>query len=122
MNAGIDDTTPSLGAALDALALGAMASGLALLTLALVLVPQRLAQRPANQGIVSLHLAADGLLRLWNQPVPSTQLAAVLQRLHYGPGQPTLRLIPDPDVPWGSVQQLMERLGRSDLPLELQLP
>ena len=122
MNAGIDDTTPSLGAALDALALGAMASGLALLTLALVLVPQRLAQRPANQGIVSLHLAADGRLRLWNQPVPSTQLAAVLKRLHDGPGQPTLRLIPDPDVPWGSVQQLMERLGRSDLPLELQLP
>jgi biopolymer transport protein ExbD len=110
------------GPALDALALGAMATGLALLSLALVLVPQRLAQRPASQGVVSLHLDADGRLRLWNQPVPPGQLAAVLRGLRNGPGQPTLRLIPDPDVPWGSVQQLMERLGRSDLPLELQLP
>jgi biopolymer transport protein ExbD len=121
MNAGAGPT-PRWGAALDALALGAMATGLALLSLALVLVPQRLAQRPASQGIVSLHLDVDGRLRLWNQPVPPGQLAAVLQRLQDGPGQPTLRLIPDRDVPWGSVQQLMERLGRSDLPLELQLP
>ncbi len=114
--------TPAWGAALDAAALGAMATALALLTLALILVPQRLAQRPASQGIVSLHLGADGRLRLWNQSVPSAQLAVVLKGLKDGPGQPTLRLIPDPDVPWGAVQQLMERLGRSDLPLELQLP
>jgi len=114
--------TPAWGAAQDAAALGAVATALAILTVALVVVPQRLAQRPASQGIVSLQLAADGRLRLWNQPVPPGQLAAVLQRLQDGPGQPTLRLIPDRDVPWGAVQQLMERLGRSDLPLELQLP
>ncbi|MEA5392563.1 hypothetical protein VB738_14965 [Cyanobium gracile UHCC 0139] len=114
--------TPRWGAALDAVALGAMATALALLSLALVLVPQRLAQRPASQGIVSLHLGADGRLRLWNQPVPSAQLAAVLQGLEASRGRPTVRLIPDADVPWGSVQRLMERLGRSDLPLELQLP
>ncbi len=121
MKAGAD-ATPRWGPALDAAALGAMATALALLSLALVLVPQRLAQRPASQGIVSLHLGADGRLRLWNQPLPSAQLAAVLQGLKDGPGRPTLRLIPDPAVPWGAVQQLMERLGRSDLPLELQLP
>jgi hypothetical protein len=121
MNPDIDDA-PRWAPPLDAAALGAMATGLALLTLALVLVPQRLAQRPASQGIVSLHLGADGRLRLWNQPVPPGQLAAVLKGLEDGPGQPTLRLIPDPEVPWGAVQQLMERLGRSDLPLELQLP
>ncbi|MBM5821338.1 MAG: hypothetical protein FJ082_02420 [Cyanobacteria bacterium K_Offshore_surface_m2_011] len=114
--------TPPWGAALDAAALGAVATALAILSVALVLIPQRLAQRPASQGIVSLHLGADGRLRLWNQPIPSAQLAAVLKGLQDSPGQPTLRLIPDPDVPWGSVQQLMERLGRTDLPLELQLP
>lgn len=122
MSVGIDSTTPRWGAALDAVALGAMATALALLALALVLVPQRVAQRPASQGVVSLHLGADGRLRLWNQPVASAQLPAVLQGLQAGRGRPTVRLIPDPDVPWGSVQQLMERLGRSDLPLELQLP
>ncbi|MBW4529055.1 MAG: hypothetical protein KME02_00065 [Aphanothece saxicola GSE-SYN-MK-01-06B] len=121
MNADADPNQP-WGAPLDALALGAMATGLALLTLALVLVPQRLAQRPASQGVVSLHLAADGQVRLWNQPVPSGQLVGVLQRLEAGPGRPTLRLVPNRDVPWGVVQRLMGQLGRSDLPLELQLP
>ncbi|MCP9901676.1 hypothetical protein KBZ12_14775 [Cyanobium sp. Cruz CV13-4-11] len=121
MNTETDPNGPWLPS-LDALALGAMATGLALLTLALILVPQRLAQRPASQGIVSLHLAADGQVRLWNQPVPSGQLVGVLQRLNAGPGRPTLRLVPDRDVPWGLVQRLMGQLGRSELPLELQLP
>ena len=116
------DPNQPWGPSLDALALGAMATGLALMTLALILVPQRLAQRPASQGIVSLHLAADGQLRLWNQPVPSGKLASVLERLEAGEGQPTVRLVPDRDVAWGTVQTLMERLGRTDLPLELQLP
>ncbi|MCP9932082.1 hypothetical protein KBY82_14970 [Cyanobium sp. AMD-g] len=116
------DPTPPWGPSLDVLALGTMATGLALLSLALILVPQRLAQRPASQGIVSLRLAADGQLRLWNQPVPRGQLIPVLQRLEAGPGSPTLRLVPDRDVPWGVVQGLMGQLGRSDLPLELQLP
>lgn len=116
------DPSQAWGPPLDALALGAVAIGLALLTLALILVPQRLAQRPAREGIVSLHLAADGQLRLWNQPIPNAELIGVLQRLEAGKARPTVRLVPDRDVPWGAVQQLIERLGRTDLPLELQLP
>ena len=116
------DGQQAWGASLDALALGALATGLTLLTLALILVPQRLAQRPASQGIVSLRLAADGQLRLWNQPIHSGQLIPMLRRLEAGQGRPTVRLVPDRDVPWGAVQQLMGRLGRTDLPLELQLP
>ncbi|MDM7954011.1 MAG: hypothetical protein QUV07_12460 [Cyanobium sp. CZS 25K] len=110
------------GPPLDALTLGAMATGLALLTLALGLVPQRLAQRPASQGIVSLRLAADGQLRLWNQPVAADQLIPVLSRIETGSARPTVRVVPDADVPWGSVRQLMDRLSATDLPLELQLP
>ena len=121
MNADADPTL-NWGPPLEALALGGMATGLALLTLALILVPQRLAQRPASTGIVSLHLAADGQLRLWNQPIPTAQLIGVLLRLEGGKARPTVRLVPDRDVPWGAVQQLMGRLGRTDLPLELQLP
>ncbi|MCP9857516.1 MULTISPECIES: biopolymer transporter ExbD [unclassified Cyanobium] len=116
------DPVQAWGPALEALALGTVATGLALLTLALILVPQRLAQRPAREGIVSLHLAADGQLRLWNQPIPSGELMGVLQKLEAGQARPTVRLVPDRDVPWGAVQQLMGRLGRTDLPLELQLP
>ena len=116
------DSAQAWGPALEALAVGAVTTGLALLTLALILVPQRLAQRPASEGIVSLRLAANGQMRLWNQPIPNGELIGVLQRLEAGKDRPTLRLVPDRDVPWGAVQQLMGRLGRTDLPLELQLP
>jgi hypothetical protein len=33
-----------------------------------------------------------------------------------------LRLVPDREVPWGTVQGLIGRLEGSGLPLELQLP
>lgn len=110
------------GRAIDAWALGAMGAGLALLTLALLLVPQRLAQRPASQGIVSLRMARDGQLRLWNQSIPAGQLITVLKSVEASADRPTVRLVPDPDVPWDSVQQLVGRLSRTGLPLELQLP
>ncbi|KEF42221.1 MAG: hypothetical protein ER33_06780 [Cyanobium sp. CACIAM 14] len=99
-----------------------MATGLCLFTLALLLVPQRLAQRPASQGIVSLHMAGDGQFRLWNQSVPADRLVAVLRRMEGQANRATVRLIPDPDVPWGSVQRLVGQLSAMGLPLELQLP
>jgi biopolymer transport protein ExbD len=110
------------GAAVDAWALGMAGTGLALLTLGLLLVPQRLAQRPASQGIVSLHLARDGQLRLWNQPIAAGRLLPVLSSFETAAARPTLRLVLDGDVPWGSVQRLVERLSRTGLTLELQLP
>ena len=33
-----------------------------------------------------------------------------------------IRLVPDPDVPWGIVQSLVERLEAPQRNLELQLP
>jgi hypothetical protein len=110
-------------APLDAWALGAMGMALGLVGLALVLVPQRLAQRPASQGILAVHLGADGRLRVWNQPMAPDQLLRLLARAasRRGP-EPTLRVLPDPDVPWGAVQGLAARLGATGLPLELQLP
>jgi biopolymer transport protein ExbD len=110
------------GRPFDACALGAMGAALALLTLALLLVPQRLAQRPASQGIVSLRLARDGQLRLWNQSIQAGPLITVLRGMDATVGRPTVRLIPDADVPWGSVQRLVGQLNRTGLPLELQLP
>ncbi len=110
-------------APLDAWTLGLMGTALGLVGLALILVPQRLAQRPASQGILAVHLGADGRLRVWNQPMASDQLLSLLARAgsRRGP-EPTLRLMPDPGVPWGTVQALAARLGGSGLPLELQLP
>jgi biopolymer transport protein ExbD len=122
MTAANDDSAQGWGAPIDALALGAMATGLLLLTLGLVVMPQRLAQRPASQGLIRLHLAPDGQLRLWNQPIQADQVIPLLCRLGSTSGHPTVRVVPDAGVPWGSVQQLMGRLGRTDLPLELQLP
>ena len=50
------------------------------------------------------------------------QLAAVLKRLAQQRSDLRLRLVSDPQVPWGAVQQLVARLDTGPLPLELQLP
>jgi len=109
-------------AALERASLGAMAVALALAALLLDLVPQRLAQRPARQGVIVLHLAADGRLRLWNQPLSPAQLLPLLNRAARDPRRPRLRLKPDAGVPWGRVQALAAQLESLSLPLELQLP
>lgn len=122
MNPSREDGLATWAAPIDALALGATTAALLLLALGLLVVPQRLAQRPASQGLIRLHLAADGQLRLWNQPIQADQVIPLLRRLGARSGLPTVRVVPDAGVPWGSVQRLMVRLGRTDLPLELQLP
>jgi len=108
--------------ALEGIALGLMASGLAVLTLAFSLIPQRLVQRPASAGVILLRLDARGQLRLWNHPVAPQELAEVLGRLAQQRSDLRLRLVSDPQVPWGVVQQLVAQLETSPLPLELQLP
>lgn len=108
--------------AIEALALGLMGIGLALLTLALSVVPQRLAQRPARAGVIVLRLDSRGQLRLWNHAVAPQELTAVLKRLAQQRSDLRLRLVSDPQVPWGAVQQLVARLDTGPLPLELQLP
>jgi hypothetical protein len=108
---------------LDALGLGLMGVGLSLLFLGLVAVPQRRAQRPGTQGVLALHLEADGGLRLWNRRVGEDELNTLLRAAARRPGPPPrLRLIPNPAVPWGAVRERLETLESGELPLELQLP
>ena len=107
---------------LDPLALGAMAVALAAVLVALVVLPQRLAQRPARAGVITLQLSRDGGLRLWNRPVQPQELAALLRQASSREPAPVLRLLPDPDLPWGSLRQVMARLRQTPLELEVQLP
>ena len=109
---------------LDGLGLAAVGAGLAAITTALVVVPQRIAQRPAQRGVLALNLDPHGQLRLWNRPVRPQELAELLadskDKGHQRHG--VLRLIPDPAVPWGVVRQAATALQSSGMPLELQLP
>jgi hypothetical protein len=109
---------------LDALGLALVGTGLAVLTTALVVVPQRIAQRPAQQGVLALNLDRTGQLRLWNRLVRAQEVAELLATAKHDPpqGQAVLRLIPDPAVPWGVVRQAAAALETSVVPLELQLP
>lgn len=110
----------------DGLAAAALATALAAAGLALVLLPQARAQRPAHHGVVTLQLDRQGGLRVWNQPLAPQQLPALLDRVQRRAGdrqrQVRLRLVPEPDVPWDTVRGLIARLEASGLPLELQLP
>jgi len=112
---------PSL---LDAIGLGLVGSALAVLATALVVLPQRLAQRPGGQGVLALHLDGAGTLRLWNRPIRAQELVELLNRKASSQdrGDAVLRLIPDPAVPWGVVRQVAAGLENTGLPLELQLP
>ena len=109
---------------MDALGLALVSAGLAVLTTALVVVPQRIAQRPAQRGVLALNLDPTGQLRLWNRQVRAQEVAELLGGSMDQPqkGQAVLRLIPDPAVPWGVVRQVAAALETSGVPLELQLP
>ena len=65
---------------LDPLALGLVAVALLVAAHGLLLVPQRLAQRPAAAAVLALRLEAGGGLRLWHQPIAPAELPALLRR------------------------------------------
>ena len=67
-------------AALDAVGLGLWAAALGLVGLACLLVPQRIAQRPASRGVMTIQVNRDGALRVWNQTIAAASLQDVLRR------------------------------------------
>jgi hypothetical protein len=106
---------------IDSIALGLMALALCGLSLSLLIVPQRIAQRTARHGVISLRVDSAGQMRVWNQPIRPQDLPDLLRRASHR-SDVRLRLVPDAALPWGTVQQLVGRLEASGLPLELQLP
>ena len=107
---------------LPSLGYGLLGTALAGFGLALLLLPQRLAQRPMAQGLLTLHVGPGGVLRLWNQPVSRPELVALLRQARQRRPDLHLRLLPDPATPWGEVLGLLHQLDDGGLSLELQLP
>jgi biopolymer transport protein ExbD len=109
---------------LDGFGLALVGTGLAVLTTALVVVPQRIAQRPAQRGVLALYLDPAGQLRLWNRLVRAQEVVELVgtSKDHQQQGQAVLRLVPDAAVPWGVVRQAAAALETSGVPMELQLP
>ncbi len=105
-----------------ALAFAASSLCVALLATAALVLPQWQRQLPARQGLISLHLAADGSLRLWNRPIAATALPALLRRAERLDSSTRVRLVVAPQVPWGVVQDLLPRLDSSTLHVDLELP
>ena len=100
----------------------AVAVALCGLAAGVLLIPQRLAQRPMAHGVIAVHLEPGGGLRLWHQPITASALGGVLAAAARRQPPPTLRLVPDPQVPWVEVRQALVLFHRGTLPLELQLP
>ena len=118
-----DLATPRAEAmAMDAAAVGFCAVALALVGVACLLMPQRLAQRPAARGVMTIQMNRAGALRVWNQPIATGSLQGLLQRAERRSPGVRIRLVPAADVPWGMVQTLVERLEAPKRNLELQLP
>ncbi|MEB3335739.1 MAG: hypothetical protein VKP70_12235 [Cyanobacteriota bacterium] len=114
---------------LTAISLGFLTTTATAAACLLLVSAQLVAQRPAREGVLLLHLGRAGELRLWNQPLRPQDLPLVMERIRRqsGTSRPlVVRLAPDGDVPWGMVHGLLSRLGpatpRDPWTLQLQLP
>ena len=115
--------------ALTAIGFGLLSIMAAGTTLLAILCSQIVAQRPAGQGVLVFHLGKEGELRLWNQPIRPQDVPALLERARLRPKTAqrlVVRLVPDPQVPWGVVNGMLSRLRppapRDSWILQLQLP
>jgi hypothetical protein len=114
---------------LDALGLSLLSGVLAAFGIWTSLSSQTIAQQPALRGVMTIHLSRTGALRLWNQPILPQDLPMLLQKAQ---ARSTLekrvvvRLIPDPQVPWGVIHRMLTRLQPNpqdrNWVLQLQLP
>lgn len=114
---------------LTALSLGVLSATATATAFLLLVGAQIVAQRPAAEGVLVIHLGRAGELRLWNQPLRPQDLPVVLERVRAtskGSRPAVVRLTPDADVPWGMVHALLSRLGpttpQDPWTLQLQLP
>jgi biopolymer transport protein ExbD len=102
---------------------GLLATAICGFGLALLLLPQRLGQQPLlREGVLSVHVAADGSLRLWHQPLQRAELLTLLKEAARRQPGSRLRVSADPQLGWGRLRALLQELQRGPLPLELQLP
>lgn len=113
----------------DAIGLSLLSTALTAFVLWAVVCTQKLAQQPAGEGVMAFHLGRSGDLRLWNQPIRPQDVPVLLERAQArGNDAPPLvvRLIPDPQVPWGAIQSMLDRLrptsAQKGWTLQLQLP
>jgi hypothetical protein len=109
-------------AAVLALTWATLATALCGFALGLLLLPQRLLQQPLHQGVLTLHVGADRGLWLWHQPISRPELETFLEAAAQRRPGSRLRVIPDPALPWGALQDVLQQLQHGPLPLELQLP
>lgn len=94
-----------------------------------IVCSQIVAQKPASQGVMTVHLSKEGHLRLWNQPIRPQDLPLLLERGAHpssGASRLVVRLIPDPQVPWGVIHRMLSVLQpnppQRSWTLQLQLP
>jgi hypothetical protein len=115
--------------AVDAIGLALVGMALPTFIVWAMVCSQRWAQKPAVDGVMTFHLSGNGDLRLWNQPIRPQDVPSLLERAHArgkGSAPMVVRLIPDPQVPWGVIQVMLSRL-RPNPPqqswiLQLELP
>ncbi len=104
------------------LAWSAVAVSLCGLAMGMLLLPQRLLQRPMAEGVITVQLEPGGQLRVWHQPISLQGLRSLLVVAARRQPTPRLRLIPDPQLPWSEVRRILLQINHELFPLELQLP
>ncbi|MFN6340669.1 MAG: hypothetical protein ACK41W_18370 [Cyanobacteriota bacterium] len=120
---------PSTPSFRDAIGMALLSTTLLALAFWGITLSQVLERQPAHEGVMTFRLSRGGELRLWNQPVRPQDISLLLERAATrarGPSGLVVRLIPDPEVPWGVTHRFLNELRpvASQQPwiLQLQLP
>ncbi|MFZ4803155.1 MAG: ExbD/TolR family protein [Synechococcus lacustris] len=94
---------------------------LVLIAFCALLIPTRLGLNAVAGGYLPIRINAAGDTSLQGQPVPLRRLPALVKayaNLHPG-GR--LRLLPDPEAPWGVLGPVLVLLKDSPTPVDLKL-
>ena len=89
---------------------------------ALILIPQWRIQQSAHHGVVSFVVDQDGSVRLWNRPIANVAIPKLLSKAEQLNPETQIRVILNPNVQWGTAQNLLGQFWSTNLQVDLQLP
>jgi hypothetical protein len=95
---------------------------LVLIAFSALLIPHRPGLPGAVGDYLPIRINAMGEASLQGRPLPLRRLPALVRA--YSELKPTgrLRLLPDPDAPWGALRPVLGLLKNSPTPVDLKLP
>ena len=95
---------------------------LVLIAFSALLIPHRLGLSGAVGNYLPIRINAAGEASLEGRPLPLRRLPALVRAYSALKPNGRLRLLPDPEAPWGALRPVLMLLKDSPTPVDLKLP